>query len=134
MPQTLDATAKQFGTPCYVYDEATLAQNAEQLLGIPYPNKTVYAASMANDNPVLLDVSRRSGLGIFVNSMKHLAVGARSGFTPEKIIYTTTGLSESDLRFLVECGVTINLDSVAQVEAYGELNPGGAVGVRLNID
>ena len=72
--------------------------------------------------------------GIFVNSMKHLSIALQSGFVLSDIIYTTTGISQRDMEFIINKNISINLDSLEQVKLYGSLNPGGAVGVRLNID
>jgi diaminopimelate decarboxylase len=89
---------------------------------------------MANNNPHLLKILKNADFGIFVNSMKHLSIAVKSGFEVSDIIYTTTGISQRDMEFIIQKNISINLDSLEQVKLYGSLNSGGSIGVRLNID
>lgn len=120
--------------PFYVYDRDAVARNIARFQSIGYPHKRIHFASMANDNPVLLELLRNAGFGLFVNSLKHLSLAQRAGFAPSDVIFASTGVPETVLRRLVDRGVSVNLDSVAQVELFGRLNPGGRAGLRLNID
>jgi len=124
----------EFDTPCYVYDQALIERNVERFRSVAYPDKAIHFASMANNNPMLMAMLKEAGFGIFVNSVKHLQIALESGFAPRDIIYTSTGVRRQDMEHIVERGIAINLDSVSQLDLYGSLDPGGSVGVRLNIE
>jgi len=130
----LQELCNRIPTPFYAYDEKAIFENVERFARIPYEKKAIYFASMANDNPVLLNIIRKAGFGIFVNSMKHLALAVEIGFEPHQIIYTTTGLSSKHMAFLIQHGILVNLDTLDQVARYGELARGGKAGIRLNTD
>jgi diaminopimelate decarboxylase len=131
---TILETVAEYGTPCYIYDEQLIERNIERFTNLTYPNRAVHFASMANNNPQLLNMLRKRGLGIFVNSVKHLKLAMDCGFSPAEIIYTSTGISRRDLEFIAKLGVTINLDSLGQLELFGQVAPGSRCGIRLNID
>jgi len=124
----------QYGTPCYLYDETLIRRNAERFTGLQYPDKTIHFASMANNNPHLLRLAKDAGMGIFVNSTRHLRLALECGFTADEIIYTSTGVRRSDLELIADLGVTVNLDSLGQLDLYGSIAPGSTCGIRLNID
>lgn len=132
--ETLQSVVSTFGTPCYVYDEGLINRNVARFKSIPYSSKSIHFASMANDNPELLNLLCQSGFGIFVNSIKHLSVALDSGFLNDEIIYTTTGIRLDDLKLLCDHKIQVNLDSLKQIESYGAINRGGRIGVRLNVD
>ncbi|MFI9012078.1 diaminopimelate decarboxylase family protein [Actinosynnema sp. NPDC053489] len=128
------SAVREFGTPCYLYDEALIRRNAARFGALDYPSRSVHFASMANNNPELLRLVHGLGLGIFVNSVRHLKLALDCGFGPEEIIYTSTGVRRSDLEFIADLGVHVNLDSVGQLRLFGEIAPGRSCGIRLNID
>ncbi len=118
----------------YIYDEKVIENNIEQFKNIPYRHKSIHFASMANDSPYLLRKLAHNGFGLFVNSRKHLELGLECGFPAVRIIFASTGINPSLMKELVARNIRINIDSPKQLAQYGELNPGGTVGIRLNID
>jgi diaminopimelate decarboxylase len=134
MHDYVTAVVSEFGTPCYIYDRQLIERNIRRFRDIAYPHKAIHGASMANNNPHLMGMMREAGLGIFVNSMKHLAVALHSGFAADEIGYTSTGIRREDLQYIIDRGISTNLDSLSQLRLFGELCPGGEVGVRLNIE
>ncbi|MET0557759.1 MAG: hypothetical protein ABW065_03685 [Solirubrobacterales bacterium] len=132
--RALAGLAKEFGTPCYIYDEALVRRNAARFTRLSYANRAVHFASMANNNPELLRLLHSLGFAVFVNSSKHLKLALACGFAPEEIIYASTGIRRSDLELIAELGVKVNIDSLGQLKAFGEIAPGRSCGIRLNID
>lgn len=122
------------GDPFYLYDETIIQGNITRFKSIQYKDTLIHFASMANDNPTLLKILHDSGIGLFVNSRKHLVLGEKIGFNKDKIIFASTGITESMMKILIDKQVQVNIDSINQLELYGKLNPNGRVGVRLNID
>jgi len=135
--QVVKTVAETHGTPCYIYDEASILRSIDRFNSIQYPNTSVHFATMANSNVCLLELIRRCGLKVFVNSAKHLALARASGFGHPDIIYTATGITEATLRDLIRRGVELNIDSLPQLELFGRLTQelGGrrSVGIRINI-
>lgn len=134
----MDAILEQRSILCdssfYIYDEVLIDRNIEKFKSVPYPNTTIHFASMANDNPVLLAKLKNNGFGIFVNSRKHMQLAFDCGFTPEHIIFASTGINKPTMQLIIDKGIHLNIDSIEQLELYGQLNPGGRIGIRLNID
>lgn len=120
--------------PFYVYDRRRILSKVSMFQSISYPHHRIHFASMANDNPHLIGMLRAEGFGLFVNSLKHVALAESVGFGPSDVIFASTGVAENVMRKIVGRGIFINLDSVAQVHQFGRLKPGGRAGLRLNID
>ncbi len=129
----LNRIVSEVGTPVYLYDKQWIMRRLDQMTAIEYPNTTFYAATMANSNPTLLQLYKKHGFGAFVNSIKHMRHGMSNGFRGSDIMWTSTGMNERQIRASIDKGTLLNLDSVNQVALYGKINPGGKVGVRINI-
>ena len=59
--------SKEFGTPLYIYDEATLRENCQAYLAPlreRYPNASVTYAGKAYIDPTILKVIQEEGLGL----------------------------------------------------------------------
>src|SRR2546423_4371727 len=83
--------AERFGTPLYVYDEATLLARARafrEALRAAYPGTaTVCYAAKAYAAPWLLALLGGEGLAVDVVSAGELAVAVRSGVSPERVYF-----------------------------------------------
>jgi diaminopimelate decarboxylase len=130
----ITAPLKTISTPFYLYGEKRIRENIERFRDIAFNDTRIHFATMANDNPRLLDMLKRAGFGVFVNSLKHLALVLAGGFEIGDVIFASTGISPKTMRILIKKGVHLNLDSLGQVALYGALNPGGRAGIRLTID
>lgn len=133
MKHSLVNALKLTGTPCYVYEEQAIQANIKRFLDISYAPKSIHFATMANNNVTLLSMLKQAGLGVFVNSMKHLLLAMKSNFAASDIVYATTGISREDMHVLGDKGVHVHLDSLSQVQAFGAIHPGSDIGIRLNI-
>ena len=120
-------------TPFYLYDESKLIESVERFLNISYKNKKIFAATMSNNNTDILKILRKYDIGVFVNSKPHLEKVYACGFRGQEIVYTATAIKTEIFKTLIENDNIINIDSVQQLKLYGTLNPGGKVGIRLNV-
>ncbi len=127
-----DLAARENG-PFYVYDTAVVREKCRLFQGISYPHKSIHFASMANANPDVLKVVRDAGLNVFVNSVGHLEIAQRLGWTREQIVYTASAMNEGDMRAAHAAGAVVHLDSVGQLELWSKLFPGEPAGIRCNI-
>ncbi|RSK38914.1 diaminopimelate decarboxylase family protein [Hymenobacter perfusus] len=128
----LATLASQHGTPLYVYN---LARLRSRLLEIQHAfaksDVSLFFATMANDRLPVLQMLAAYGVGACVNSIPHLRMAGEAGFSNCKIQFTSTGITENDMRVLQHAGIRTNLDSLSQLKAWFELGaPEG--GLRIN--
>ena len=123
---------RRFGTPCYVYDRATLEGAARQALAFPAPfGFTLRYAMKANPSRGLLQLFRDLGLHVDASSDFEVERALRAGFSPERVQLT----SQMPSRFLeahLARGVLFNASSLHQLDEFGRLAPGREISVRMN--
>ena len=119
--------------PFYIYDIQAIRKKCDDFSSIPYRNKSIHFATMANINPEFLAVVKSSNLNVFVNSLKHLERVKEAGFKGSEIVFTSSAMSEKVMKSVCAENVQINLDSVRQLELWQKLFPKKAVGIRCNI-
>lgn len=71
------------------------------------------------------------GVGACVNSVPHLELALESGFSPEAIQYSSTGLNRADMERVARSGIRINVDSIGQLRQWASLG-GTEAGLRVN--
>lgn len=122
----------QFGTPVYVYDEASLRENGKEALKFPNAfGLTVRYAMKASPNASIL--SRFRGLGIKIDASSGYEVlrALKAGYQPSDISLSSQEWF-GDFQSLHEKGIKFNACSLNQLENFGKLNKGGTLGVRFN--
>ena len=117
----------------YVYETEKIRQNCRRFQAIPYFNKAIHFASMANINLQFLNIVRNEGISIFVNSPNHLRVALEAGFSGNEIVMTASALSAESMQLVKKHGIQVNLDSPNQLQLWNELFPNQPVGIRCNI-
>ncbi len=123
----LDAIARRFGTPCYVYSrgaiEAAYREYADALAGRP---ALVAYSVKANSNLGVLGVLSRLGAGFDIVSGGELQRVVAAGGDPRKVVFSGVGKTEFEIGQALEAGILcINLESA------GELERVDAVAARL---
>lgn len=126
------ALQDRFGTPLYVYDQATLEAQAQQALQLPAPfGLTVRYAMKACPSAGVLRVLTRAGLHIDASSGWEARRAIAAGVPAGHILLTAQQLPD-DFEDLFALGVRFNACSLGQLQAWGERFPGTEVGIRLN--
>lgn len=129
---TAQSVAKSFGTPVYVYDEATLKANAAAVLAFPNAfGLTARYAMKASPNAAILQIFRKAGLHIDASSAYEVRRAIAAGYDGSQISLSTQELPE-DFAELYEAGLEINACSLDQLERFGKACPGRTIGVRFN--
>ncbi len=125
---------EQFGTPCYLYDEATLRENAARILAFPNAfGMTARFAMKACPNGHVLQMFHSLGLSIDASSGYEAQRAVLAGVPAEQISLSTQEFpDEETLRALVEQGMSVNACSLQQIRRYGRSFPGTEIGVRFN--
>ena len=125
--------AEKYGTPLYVYSEEILRERATELAtllkGRHY--KASYSVK-ANNNISLLKIVRECGLGADAMSPGEIMTHMEAGYKPEEIFYIANNVSKEEMKYAVDKGCRVSVDSISQLEMYCELAPGGKVSLRLN--
>ncbi|WP_461208310.1 diaminopimelate decarboxylase [Desulfocurvus sp. DL9XJH121] len=122
-----------FGGPLYVYNEHILRRRCREIRTlVDHPKFRVNFSAKANCNPELLRIVRDEGLSVDAMSPGEIHLELAAGFKPEDIFYVCNNVSEAEMRFAVERGVRVSVDSLSQLAQYGRVNPGGEVAVRFN--
>lgn len=129
---TARTVADQFGTPVYVYDMATLKQNAADVLAFPNVyGLTARYAMKASPNAAILKLFKEAGLCIDASSGYEVRRAIAAGYAAEQISLSSQELPE-DFAELYELGIEINACSLNQLERFGQACPGRSIGLRFN--
>ena len=125
---------REIGTPCYVYDEASLREAADQVLAFPNAyGLTARYAMKASPNANILRLFRAKGLEIDASSIYEAERAVMAGYDAHEISLSTQEFPDDDrLAKLVEKGMSINACSLHQLEQYGKRFPNTRVGLRFN--
>ena len=130
--EDVEQVRREFGTPTYVYDEATLRANANTLKAFPnafgfFPRYAMKAAPSG----AILRLFNLEGLGIDASSGYEIERAIRVGYGTESISLSTQELPDNFASW-VEEGVKVNLCSLEQARRFAEARPGESVGLRFN--
>jgi len=131
-PALIERIRERFGTPVYVYDQATLEQAAKEVRAFPAPCPLVGRYAMkALPNRSVLKIFDDAGLHVDASSGFEAERALAAGIAPGHIQITAQEIPK-DLKGLVQRGVLYNACSVHQLRTFGELFPGGDLSVRIN--
>ncbi len=129
----LSELLKNHRTPFYFYSNRILEATIRELkTAFPISNFQLLFATMANDNPEFIRTIIKNDVGACINSVKHLYLVQDCGMSPDRIQFTSTGLTDDDMTVLLKKGITVNFDSLNQLEKWFQLYQGGYAGVRVN--
>ncbi len=129
-PQSL---LKEFGSPLYVYNEKILRQKCKDMKNlVSYKNFIPNYSIKANSNLQVIKIVKDEGLNADAMSAGEIQLLLLAGFKPENLFFVPNNVSETELRYAVEKGVLISVDSLSQLELYGKINPNSKVAVRFN--
>ena len=117
--------AKEFGTPLYVFDDATLKAQATGFMDAfrsRYPNTSVIYACKAFINVGLARLLSSYGVGFDVVSGGELAVLKAAGVPPEKVHFHGNNKTPAELRDAVDWGIgRIIIDSFHELEVLNDV-------------
>ena len=125
--------AKKYGTPVYVYSEAVINRQIQQLQtdfkDLPYD---IHYAMKANENPEILKIMLKNGLGIDAVSVNEIKRALSLGFEKEKIIYTPGCPSENDLKFAFDHKIHTHIGATEYFDFILKNYPETSIGLRIN--
>ncbi len=123
----------KYGSPLYVYDETILRKRCRQLKNLlPNKNLKVNYSAKANTNLELLKVVNEEGLCVDAMSPGEIFIEQMAGFKKEDIFYISNNVSKDEMQFAIDRDIMISVDSLSQLEMFGQINEGGKVAIRFN--
>ena len=119
------ALAEEFGTPLYIYDEATLraaCRGYTRALADSYPNALVLYAGKAYVDPTLLQVAASESLGMDAVSSGEVRVAQAAGMPLERVVLHGNNKLPREIDLALELGVgRIVVDALEEIEIIDEL-------------
>ena len=114
--------AEQYPTPYYVYDEAGIRKNAENVYQAFSWNKGFreYFAVKATPNPFILQILSEYGCGCDCSSMAELMLSDACGINGKKIMFSSNDTPTEEYRYADQLGEIINLDDYSDVKILEE--------------
>ena len=125
--------AEEFGTPLYVYHAEKIRDQYQKLTSaFARTDAVFFYASKALTNVNILRYVKNIGANVDCSSINEVKLARFSGFPPDRILYTSNGIDFSEIEEAREIGVIINIDSLSNLEKFGErFGNTYPVGVRL---
>ena len=113
----LEAIAREFGTPCYVYSRAALAATLTQFQAACDGHDALVCYAMkANSNLAILNLFAGMGAGFDIVSGGELARVIAAGGDPGKVVFSGVGKSAAEMRYALESGILcFNVESAAEL-------------------
>jgi len=129
----LDALAKEYGTPLYVYSKAAMvAALAAYQRGFAGRNAQICYAMKANSSLGVLQVFARAGCGFDIVSGGELARVRTAGGDMAKVIFSGVGKTRDEMRQALAAGIgCFNVESEAEIEVLNAVAL--SMGVRAPI-
>jgi diaminopimelate decarboxylase len=127
--------AKKFDTPLYVISEKRIRENYNRLrkaLASNYNKVRIHYAAKANSNLSVLKLLENAGAYLDVVSPGEVFMALTSGFPPDRILFTGTSVRTDELEFLVNSDVTVNVDSLSQLDRLLNLSVPKILSIRVN--
>ena len=128
-----DIVAK-YGSPVYVTDENVVRNNYRKIyhaFSKRMPTRINYACK-SNTNLAILRVLEQEGSCIDAVSIGEIEACLRSGYNPDRILYTGVNVSDAELHAVVARGVPINIDSFSELERLSRITTDHTISFRVN--
>ena len=115
--------AAAYGTPLFVYSQATLLHHLGELQRAFAPaNPLICYSIKTNPNVHLAQLMGENGAGFDVTSGGELYRALAAGGTGPKIVFAGVGKTDAELRYGLESGVALfNVESEAELHALGDV-------------
>jgi diaminopimelate decarboxylase len=117
--------ARAYGTPLYVYDEATVRQKCREFMAAMGGAGQVLYSAKAFASPQFLRVIAEEGLGLDVVSAGELHVALKSGFPTDRIHFLGNNKSWDDIDAAYRAGATIVIDGFQEFDVLERIIPTG---------
>ena len=127
--------AEAFDTPLYVISESRIRDNYRRLhdaLTRNYGKIRVYYAAKANSNLAVLKILEKEGACLDAVSPGEVFMALATGFPSSRILFTGTSVRNDELKFLADSNITVNVDSLSQLDRVLKIRVPEVLSVRVN--
>ncbi len=129
--------AEEYGIPLYVVDEDRIRDNYNRINTAftgQYKDFKIFYACKANTNLAVMRILEEEGSSIDAVSPGEIYTSLLAGFSPDRILFTGNNTTDDELKFALESGVRINLDSISALERLAKLPgaEGREISFRVN--
>lgn len=128
---------EKYNTPLYVIDETKIRDNYRRVyesFSSHYNDFKIFYACKANTNLAVMRILEQEGSGIDAVSPGEIYTALLAGFEPGRIIYTGNNVTDEELKFAVDSGVIINLDSISALKRLSKLTDPKKVKISFRIN
>lgn len=125
--------ASEFGTPLYVYHAEKIKEQYQKLsTAFSGSNTVFFYACKALTNVNILKYVCSLGANVDCSSINEVKLALHAGFPSSRILYTSNGIAFDEIEEAQALGVTINIDSLSNLEKFGrKFGHSAPVGIRL---
>ena len=127
--------AEKYDTPLYVLSEKRIRDNYNRLISAlinGYKYVRIYYAAKANTNLTVLRILQSEGAFLDTVSPGEVFMGLSNGYTPERILFTGTSVRNDELKMLADANITVNVDSISELERLLKFAVPPIISVRVN--
>lgn len=130
---------KKYGSPLYIYDENILRDRCNQMIELKNNLESdlkveinMHYSLKSNNNPTLLKIIKETGLYVDSMSPLELDICKKCGFNNSDILYVCNNVSKEEMNYIHDNNILVCLDSVSQVDTWGQSFPNTDIMVRIN--
>ena len=114
------ALAEEYGTPLYVTSEDRLRANYRRFARA-FPGASIFFAAKANNNLVVQRILAQEGAGADAFSDGEIYLARLAGIPADKILFTGNSKTDDELRYAVDAGVMVSVDSHDELVALSKI-------------
>lgn len=121
----LEALAKKYGTPVFVFSEKEILRNIKDIQDAFEAHKKtkIFFASKACSVMAILRIIKEAGIGVEANSLNEVKKAIEIGFPGERIVFNGVVKEREDLEYAIAHDVyTINVDSLYELKMIDEIS------------
>lgn len=124
---------EKYGSPLYVYNESIIRKRIKELKNMmSYKNVEIHYSAKANSNISILQIVKEEGIFVDAMSPGELYAESLAGFSNDKIFFVSNNMSREEMQYVIDRNILMCVDSICQLELYGQLNPNSSISVRFN--
>ena len=116
--EQIEKIASKYPTPFYIYDEAGIRKNAENVKKAFAWNNGFreYFAVKATPNPSLVGIMKDYGFGTDCSSLTELMISKALGFSGDRIMFSSNDTPAEEYTYADKIGAIINLDDITHID------------------
>ena len=109
----LTEISNKYGLPIYIYDEEKIIKQFEKLKNAfsEIKNLKINYAIKALSNINILKIIKKIGGDVDAVSIEEVKIALHTGFKPDQIFFTPSGVDLTEIENALKYGVQINIDN-----------------------